>query len=93
VEADVSDLKATCPGCDSSTSSIRIAFREGHPCPVCGLPAHAAREIDAARARGADAKLTARLAKLEAELADAKDRAHTAEYKLEQIKGALEGRL
>lgn len=86
----MSDLKATCPGCDSSTSSIGMAFREGRACPVCGLPALAAMEITAARARGADAKLTARLAELETEKAAWKERACAAEYKLEQIKGALE---
>lgn len=88
----MSDIKATCPACDSTTSSIGMAFREGKQCPVCKLPALAALEIEAARTRGADTKLTERLAKLEIELAATRERAGLAEYKLEQIQGALDGR-
>jgi hypothetical protein len=87
----VSDLKATCPGCESWTSAVGLAFREGRPCPECGLSALAALEVTAAKKRGADAKLVERIVKLETELAVAKDRYRTAEYKLEQIQGALDG--
>jgi hypothetical protein len=35
----MSDLKMTCPGCDAHTSAVGIAYRDGDPCPYCGLPA------------------------------------------------------
>lgn len=35
----------TCPACRNHTQSIHHAFRDGEPCPVCGLPAHAAAQV------------------------------------------------
>ena len=49
--------KMTCPACTSHTSTIREAFLNGDPCPVCGLSAAAAMEIDTVRASRADAAL------------------------------------
>jgi hypothetical protein len=31
--------KTTCPGCESYTSGVLAAFRNGEPCPYCGLAA------------------------------------------------------
>lgn len=78
----MSDLTRTCPGCDSHTSAIGIAFREDEPCPYCGLPASAAAQIDDARERGATRGLTEALAKAEVRAA-----------KAEQEVGLLRGRL
>jgi hypothetical protein len=47
-----------CPGCENSLSSILAAFREGGPCPECGLPAAAARQVLDARRKGAEESLT-----------------------------------
>ena len=37
--------KAYCPGCESSTSSLREAFDSGMPCEYCGLSGDAWHEI------------------------------------------------
>lgn len=41
--------KAECPGCGSYTSTVLSRFRDGNPCPYCGLSASAAAEIAAIR--------------------------------------------
>lgn len=47
----------TCPGCDSESSSVLSAFRDGDPCPFCGLSAQAAAEIDRIHQTRADEAL------------------------------------
>jgi len=49
--------RITCPGCENHLSSILAAFREGAPCPSCGLPAEAARMVLDAQRKGADETL------------------------------------
>jgi DNA replicative helicase MCM subunit Mcm2 (Cdc46/Mcm family) len=49
--------KMTCPACDSYTSDVLRAFRNGEPCPSCGLSNSAAQEVDEARTRNADETL------------------------------------
>ena len=39
--------KMTCPSCDSHTSGILAAYRDGQPCPVCGLSPEATAQIEA----------------------------------------------
>ena len=70
----MSDLKRTCPACDSETSAIGLAFREGAPCPYCGLPAEAAEAVIEARKRGASEDILERMAKAEARAAVAENR-------------------
>lgn len=53
--------KATCPSCDAHLSSIYRAFREGAPCPNCGLPAEVAAQVDAIRTRYLDDDRTEQL--------------------------------
>ncbi|MFG3340551.1 hypothetical protein [Glycomyces sp. NPDC048151] len=59
----MSDLKRTCPGCNSWSSSIGIAWRNGDPCPSCGLSAAAAAEIDEIRDKRGNDELKERLEK------------------------------
>lgn len=74
--------KRDCPACNSCTSDNWRAFRDGEPCPHCGLPAGAAREIEAAMQRGADESLAQRAAKAEA-------RATAAERDAANLRAAL----
>lgn len=74
--------KAICPACDSYTSSIHQAFRDGGECPVCGLPAEAARAIEVAQERGASEQLAQRAAKAEQRVAEL-------ERELGRLRGAL----
>lgn len=73
------DMKRSCPGCEAWTSSVGLAFRQGEPCPYCGLPAEAARLIDEAQERNVSAKLTQRL--IEAEKRAAKAEGAAAELR------------
>lgn len=50
--------RMTCPGCSAYTSDVLSAYLDGLPCPYCGLPSTAAREVLAAQRCGADAALT-----------------------------------
>jgi hypothetical protein len=76
----MSDLKRICPGCDSWTSAIGAAFRDGEPCPYCGLPAEAAHLIDEAQERNVSQKVLDRLAA--AEIRAAKAEAAFADYRI-----------
>lgn len=78
----MSDLKQMCPACDSETSAIGMAFRDGEPCPYCGLPAESAEAVMEARKRGATEQVLERMAKAEA-------RAAMAERRLGHLLGAL----
>ncbi len=52
--------KATCPGCDSHTSSIwNVLYGDDweDKCPVCGLSVDAMREVIAVRRSSADKEL------------------------------------
>jgi hypothetical protein len=51
--------KMQCPACESYPSSVLADFENGEPCRVRELPNEAASAILAARARSADAQLTA----------------------------------
>ena len=79
----MSDLKRTCPACDSETSAIGMAFRDGEPCPYCGLPAEAAEAVIRARRRGAAEDVLERMARAEA-------RAARAEARLARLLGAVD---
>lgn len=79
----------TCPGCDSRTSSVLAAFRNGEPCPYCGLSTRAAAEIEHIRESKANVEI-----KQMAE--EATKRAETAEhqvrilrYRIGRIESAL----
>ena len=78
----MSDLKTTCPACDSWTSEVGRALRDGEPCPYCGLPAEAAEAVIRARRRGAAEDVLERMAKAEA-------RAAMAEKRLGHLLGTL----
>ena len=78
----MSDIKRSCPACDSWTSAVGIAFRDGEPCPYCGLPAEVVPILDAAEKRGLDRTLIERTAQAEV-------RAVNAEAETERMKAAL----
>lgn len=78
----MSDLKKSCPACDSWTSAVGQAFLDGEPCPYCGFPAEAARQLEAAESRGADQKM------IDA-FVEAEKRATKAETELAQLRRAL----
>jgi hypothetical protein len=80
----VSD-KAICPACDSYTSAIHEAFRDGGACPYCGLPAAAAKAVLAAQERGANEDLAQRAAKAEQRAAKAEREAAWLRDRLDQI--------
>lgn len=82
--------KMTCPACDAHLSSVLQAFREGDPCPVCGLPADAASAVLAAQKRGADVELVERLTKAEQRAGKAEAEAMRLREKLQRIKWAIE---
>ena len=76
----MSDLKTTCPACDSWTSEVGRALRDGEPCPYCGLPAEAAETVMEARKLARSA--LERMARAEA-------RAAMAEKRLGHLLGTL----
>lgn len=78
----MSDIKRTCPACDSWTSSVGIAFRDGEPCPYCGLPAEAVEALDRAAERGAEQSMVDMAAKAEV-------RATNAEAEVRRLRGLL----
>lgn len=58
VFADENEIgRIQCPGCENSLHAILVAFREGDPCPRCGLPADVARQVYEAQRKGADEAL------------------------------------
>lgn len=54
--------RATCPGCDSTTSGVWAALVDGEPCPYCGLSASAIVEVGEVRTKRGDQELKDRLA-------------------------------
>lgn len=75
--------KMTCPACDSHTSEIARAYREGAGCPYCGLPGEAMRAVVAAAERGASEQMTERAAQAE-------QRAATAEREATRLRALLD---
>lgn len=49
--------RAWCPGCDSETSGVLIALRDGEPCPYCGLPAETIVAVTMTRQRYKESEL------------------------------------
>lgn len=82
--------KAECPGCGSCTSAIWSAFREGRPCPVCGLSAAAADEVLAARRKSADKELVAKYEEAIKRADKAEAALRRAEWRLGHINEAME---
>ena len=81
----MSDLKRSCPACDAHTSAIGAAFRDGEPCPYCGLPAEAAAAFDRAVTRGADEDMAQRAAQAEQRAAVAEARVAMLQARLDRI--------
>jgi hypothetical protein len=81
-EPSMSDLKVTCPACDSYSSSVGIGFRDEGKCPFCGLPVEAFVALEKARARGAKDSIVKMSAEAEA-------RAARAEAEVGRLKGLL----
>lgn len=79
----MSDIKRTCPACDSWTSAVGEAFRDGEPCPYCGLPAAAAHLIDEARERKVGDDVLSKYAAAEV-------RAAEAEAEVRELRDALD---
>ena len=86
----MSDLKRDCPACEAWTSSVGVAFRDGNPCPYCGLPADAAEEFDRAIKRGADGDLAKRMADAEQRAAKAEREAVRLRHVIATIRFALD---
>lgn len=74
--------KMQCLGCEAYLSSILRAYREGKPCPECGLPDHVMFYLEQLKSQGVDAKLLWRIA-------DAETRAMQAEREAEWRLGQL----
>lgn len=85
----MSDLKMVCPACDSWTSSVGIAFRDGEPCPYCGLPADTARVVIEARARRADEDLVARVLEADQRAVKAEAEAAVLRARLNEVRRAV----
>ena len=85
----MSDLKRSCPACDSHTSAIGAAFRDGEPCPYCGLPAEAAHAIDAAQERHVSEEVLKRLAAAEVRAVNAEAEARRVNAILDSLRRAL----
>ncbi|WP_435601335.1 hypothetical protein [Streptomyces sp. C10-9-1] len=77
--------KMTCPACNSHTSSVLAASEEGRPCPICGLSADAALEIDGVRQQRSDEALKARLETAIKERDAAQRELSLVKYRLERI--------
>jgi hypothetical protein len=77
--------KAICPACDSYTSAIHQAFRDGGACPYCGLPSETANAVLAAQERGASEDLVQRAAKAEQRAAKAEREVLWLRDRLDQI--------
>ena len=82
--------KLECPACRSYSSRIRRAFDDGESCPCCDLSSATATEILKARARGADAELTAKYTATAHELDQLRSEACTLREKLAQIRMILD---
>jgi hypothetical protein len=83
--------KMTCPGCNSYTSSILLAFEDERPCPHCGLSAEATTELLAVREKVANDELKAKLTAALLRADKAERRVYRLEDALREIKGNLEG--
>lgn len=85
----MSDLKRSCPGCDAWTSAVGAAFRDGLPCPYCGLPADAAHAIDVARDRKVADDILERVAAAEIRAAAAERRVADLEQAIDKARRFL----
>jgi DNA repair exonuclease SbcCD ATPase subunit len=53
--------KAWCPVCNSETSDLWTALRDGEPCPYCGASASLIAEVNELRLRRADEQVKVEL--------------------------------
>ena len=81
--------KATCPGCDSTTSGVLRAIEEGTRCPYCDLPAHVINQVNGVRRRRADEQLKEELAAALLRAGRAESELGKAKRKLASIRLAL----
>lgn len=81
--------KMFCPGCDSYTSGVLSAYRDGRSCPVCGLSHEATEQILAARAKHADEVVTEQLADALKQVDKLNDENRTLRYRLKAVERAL----
>jgi hypothetical protein len=56
--------KMTCPGCQSHSSSVATAYKNGQPCPSCDLSALISYEIENTRMAYGPGELTERHVRL-----------------------------
>lgn len=85
--------KEQCPGCGGYTSAIGEAFGRGENCPSCGLPAKTALEVLAVRQSRADKAIRDLAEEAAVRAGRAETRAAIAEYRLEQVRDALDASL
>lgn len=85
----MSDLKISCPACDAWTSAVGAAFRDGDPCPSCGLPAATAKSIDDARERKIAQDVLDALAKAEVRACEAEEQVRNLKARIEDARRAL----
>lgn len=74
--------KIECPGCNSYTSSVARAVRDGEPCPYCHLSADAIETVIEARRRHGETQLVE-------QLKEALKRADAAEAQAGRLRAAL----
>lgn len=82
--------RMTCPGCDSHTSSVLVAYQAGGPCPYCGLSWAAIAEIERIQHTRAGEELKAELAETIKARDAAERRAATLGRKLDRVRRALD---
>jgi predicted RNA-binding Zn-ribbon protein involved in translation (DUF1610 family) len=81
--------KMTCSSCGSHTSGVLEAFRNDWPCPICGLPAHAAEAVVKARQYHVAKETIKRLATVETQLAQVLAENQRLRASIEAAKAAL----
>jgi hypothetical protein len=82
--------KMTCPGCHATGSAVRMAYNDDRPCPECGLSNEAASEILRIQATRADEALKQQLGEEIRRRGVAETKLARAEYRLQQLRDALE---
>jgi len=82
--------KMTCPACESHTSSILAAFNNDLPCPVCRLPADAARAVIEAEERHVSEELQQRYIEAEQRATKAEREARVLRNRLAALRAVLD---
>ncbi len=85
------DWKMTCPGCNAWTNAVGYAYRDGDPCPECGLPHSATEAVLTARKSSADEKLRAEYERVVVEWGKVTAECEALRARLRAVDDAMEG--